>query len=57
MTITLTLRKGEMSVVPRGVEHKPFAEEECLILLVEPAGTANTGDAGGKRTAKDGVWI
>ena len=51
------LRTGEMSVVPSGVEHKPFSEEECLIMLVEPAGTANTGDAGGERTTKDGVWI
>jgi uncharacterized repeat protein (TIGR01451 family) len=53
----IELRTGEMVVVPRGVEHRPFAEDECLILLVEPAGTINTGDAGGELTAKDGSWI
>ena len=51
------LERGEMFVVPRGVEHKPFAKEECKILLVEPAGTINTGDAGGELTAQDEVWI
>jgi hypothetical protein len=43
--------------VSRGVEHKPFAQEECQVLLVEPAGTVNTGDAGGELTADDNVWI
>ena len=51
------LVSGEMFVVPKGEEHKPFAEQECKILLVEPAGTVNTGDAGGELTAKEGVWI
>ena len=51
------LKTGEMLVVPKGVEHKPFAEDECKILLVEPAGTINTGDAGGELTAEDDVWI
>ena len=54
---TVTLTPGEMIVVPKGVEHKPFAEEECHVLLVEPAGTINTGDTGGERTAEDNVWI
>lgn len=54
---SIELRKGEMVVVPRGVEHKPFADAECLIMLVEPIGTINTGDAGGELTAQDGVWI
>ncbi len=53
----VSLRAGEMFVVPKGVEHKPVAERECHLLLVEPAGTVNTGDAGGARTAEDGVWI
>ena len=48
---------GEMFVVPRGVEHKPYAEHECSLLLVEPKGTLNTGDAGGKRTAAQDLWI
>ena len=51
------LKAGEMFVVPKGVEHKPYAERECKIMLVEPAGTINTGDAGGNLTAKDNVWI
>lgn len=51
------MQAGEMFVVPRGVEHKPYAEKECKILLVEPAGTINTGNAGGDLTAEDNVWI
>jgi len=51
------LNAGEMYVVPRGVEHKPIAENECAIMLVEPRGTVNTGDAGGERTAPNDVWI
>lgn len=48
---------GEMFVVPKGMEHKPFAEKECRAMLVEPTGTVNTGDAGGELTAEEGVWI
>ena len=51
------LRAGEMFVVPRGVEHKPSARRECKLMLVEPAGTRNTGDAGGELTAEDNVWV
>jgi len=51
------LKKGELFVVPKGVEHKPSAEKECEIMLVEPAGTINTGDIGGDLTAEDNVWI
>ena len=51
------MKAGEMFVVPKGVEHKPFAENECQIMLVEPAGTINTGDAPGDMTAEDNVWI
>ncbi len=40
----VTLEPGELFVVPRGVEHQPFAEEETEVLLIEPAGTPNTGD-------------
>jgi mannose-6-phosphate isomerase-like protein (cupin superfamily) len=42
---------GELYVVPRGVEHCPRADEETHVLLIEPLGTANTGDAGGELTA------
>ncbi len=54
---SVTLDAGELYVVPKGVEHKPFAAEECCILLIEPAGTVNTGDAGGARTAPADAWI
>jgi mannose-6-phosphate isomerase-like protein (cupin superfamily) len=47
------LREGEMFVVPRGVEHCPKAAAEAHVLLIEPKGTANTGDAGGDLTAED----
>jgi len=46
------LKIGEMFVVPKGVEHRPTAVNECRILLIEPKGTVNTGDAGGELTAK-----
>ncbi|MFC9229512.1 cupin domain-containing protein [Streptomyces decoyicus] len=45
----VVLGPGELFVVPRGVEHCPVADEETAILLLEPVGTANTGDAGGPR--------
>jgi mannose-6-phosphate isomerase-like protein (cupin superfamily) len=51
------LHEGEMFVVPKGVEHKPVAESECHILLIEPAGTVNTGDVVNERTAANDVWI
>ena len=51
------LSEGEMFVVPRGVEHKPYAEHEVRLLLIEPRGVLNTGHEGGKRTAENDVWI
>jgi mannose-6-phosphate isomerase-like protein (cupin superfamily) len=51
------LGPGEMFVVPRDVEHKPSAASECHVLLVEPGGVVNTGDAGGALTAPNDVWI
>jgi mannose-6-phosphate isomerase-like protein (cupin superfamily) len=42
----VTLRTGEMMVIPRGVEHRPVAAEEVHMALIEPAGVVNTGDAG-----------
>jgi mannose-6-phosphate isomerase-like protein (cupin superfamily) len=51
------LRQGEMFVVPKGVEHKPSAVEECHLMLVEPRGVTNTGDADGERTAPNDVWV
>ncbi len=51
------LGAGEMLVVPKGVEHKPFAEREVKLMLIEPRGVPNTGDAGGERTAATDVWV
>jgi mannose-6-phosphate isomerase-like protein (cupin superfamily) len=51
------LRAGQMFVVPRGVEHKPYAAAECAVLLVEPVGTVNTGDAAEGPTAPSDHWI
>jgi len=52
----ITVGPGELVVVPKGVEHLPVAEEECEVLLIEPAGTPNTGDAGGARTVEP-EWL
>ena len=52
----VTLGAGELLVVPKGIEHMPVAKEECELLLIEPAGTPNTGDAGGERTVEPD-WI
>ncbi len=54
---TIELREGEMLVVPKGVRHKPYAEEECKVMLVEPRGVVNTGDAEGDLTAPNDDWI
>lgn len=54
---SVLLNEGEMFIVPKGVEHKPVAEGECHIMLVEPAGTVNTGDVIDKKTAPHDVWI
>jgi mannose-6-phosphate isomerase-like protein (cupin superfamily) len=55
------LGPGEMVVVPRGVEHRPFAADECQVLLIEPRGVTNTGDAtpdaAGMLRAPDDAWI
>jgi hypothetical protein len=44
-------------VVPKGIEHKPYAAQEVKLLLIEPRGVLNTGDAGGERTAQNDVWV
>jgi mannose-6-phosphate isomerase-like protein (cupin superfamily) len=48
---------GEMFVVPKGVEHKPYAEDEVKLMLIEPRGVVNTGNAVSDRTAANDVWI
>lgn len=51
------LGPGELYVVPKGVEHKPYAEREVKMMLIEPRGVLNTGEEGGERTAQNDVWI
>jgi mannose-6-phosphate isomerase-like protein (cupin superfamily) len=53
----IQIAAGEMFVVPKGVEHKPYAEKEVKLLLIEPRGVLNTGHQGGERTAQNDVWI
>ena len=52
----VTLEKGEMFVVPKGIEHRPIAKTECQLLLIEPAGTVNTGGSSGSFTAEE-AWL
>ena len=54
---TVELNAGEMYVVPKGIQHKPYSDEECKILLVEPNGVVNTGEADSDLTASNDVWI
>lgn len=51
------LGPGEMHVVPRGVEHRPFAEGEVHMLLTESRGVCNTGGQSGERTAVNNLWV
>lgn len=53
---TVELGPGEMAVVPRGVEHRPVAEEEVELVLIEPTGTVNTGEERTERTV-DADWL
>ena len=53
----VSVSAGEMFVVPKGVEHKPYAEDEVKLLLIEPRGVLNTGHEGGERTAENDIWI
>ncbi len=54
---TLTLQEGELCVIPKGVEHKPIAEEEVWLLLMEPASTKHTGDVEHELTQKELEWL
>ncbi len=51
------IKAGEMYIVPRGVEHKPCADEEVQLMLIEPRGVVNTGADRNERTARNDVWI
>ena len=54
---TLQMNEGDMFVVPKGVEHKPWAENECKVMIIEPRGVLNTGNSEGDLTASNDVWI
>ncbi|MCB2204458.1 cupin domain-containing protein [bacterium] len=54
---SVKLGEGEIYVVPKGVEHCPVAMQECAVLLIEPRGVRNTGDAGGALTAENDIWV
>ncbi|MFM0210854.1 cupin domain-containing protein [Paraburkholderia sediminicola] len=54
---SVLLSAGEMYVVPKGTEHKPYAEHEVKLLLIEPRGVKNTGEESNERTAANDVWI
>lgn len=53
----VTLKSGEMFVIPKGIEHKPKATSECKIMLIEPKGVVNTGNADSELTYQDDVWV
>ena len=54
---SVILREGEMIVVPRGVEHRPVAEQECHVLLFEPVGIINTGNARKSDKTNSAKWL
>ncbi|MCG8374776.1 MAG: cupin domain-containing protein [Balneolales bacterium] len=56
---SVTLKEGELYVVPKGVDHLPVAHEECWVVLIEPSGTKHTGDTISKQTVSEDLqqWI
>jgi len=54
---TFIIIEGEMYIILKGVEHKPFAENKCKILVIEPKGVINTGDVQGELTVDEEKWI
>ena len=54
---TMELNAGELYVVPQGIQHRPYALEECKVMLIEPRGVINTGEASSELTATNDVWI
>jgi mannose-6-phosphate isomerase-like protein (cupin superfamily) len=53
----LELSAGELFVVPKGVRHKPYCDEECHLLLVKPRGVVNTGESAGQLNSPNDVWV
>ena len=54
---TVELSEGEMIVIPKGKKHKPYADKEAKIMIIEPKGVTNTGDVINELTARDDQWI
>jgi mannose-6-phosphate isomerase-like protein (cupin superfamily) len=54
---SVTLNTGEMFMIPKGTEHKPVAQTECKIMIVEPKGVVNTGETNSTLTADNDVWV
>ncbi len=54
---SVELREGEFLIVPRGVEHRPVAEEEVAVMLFEPAGIKHTGDVESELTVREIEWV
>ena len=54
---TIKLVEGEMVIIPKGVEHRPYAKDECLIMLIEPKNVKNTGNIKNELTVEKETWI
>ena len=54
---TIELSEGEMIVVPKGIKHKPYADKEAKIMIIEPKGVTNTGDVTNDFTAENDQWV
>ena len=54
---TVELNEGEMIVIPKGKKHKPYADKEAKIMIIEPKGVTNTGDVVNELTSKNDQWI
>ena len=56
-TGNVSLSEGDMYIVPKGIEHKPIAEKECHIMLIEPKGILNTGEINNELTSNPDEWV
>ena len=54
---TVELSEGEMIVIPKGTKHRPFADKEAKIMIIEPKGVTNTGDVINDFTAENDQWV
>ena len=55
--ISIEINEGEMIVIPKGKQHRPFAKQEAKIMLIEPRGVVNTGNIESEITAPSDRWI